>query len=273
MLKCDVGTQLASGSLTEDAGASEAAALIRTISPAESSSSSSGDEDISIPERTAIQECYIDIVEIIDRLFKLSIAIRNPSIRTATSKALSYVEKDELGNDIFVLFEQFTIKRIQLRYPELPEYLATRLAKWISRRRRLFLYRRRHRRKLEIIEQDSHNLPVLLNAGQIVDAGTSLPHHEDIPTHSEHRAPTFLSRTILSQTTATEYVPRPETPSEGGSVVSVSMISGISKESEICIPPVLPADGKDFECPYCFCILHGKTQRKKLWEYVEECSK
>ena len=272
MLICDTGAKLASGSVPEDAGDNETLGSLRAISPADSSSTSSSDESISIPERTAIQECYIDIVEIIDRLFKLSIAIRNPSIRTATSKALSYVEKDELGNDTFLLFEQFTIKRIQLRYPELPEHLATRLAKSISRRRRLFLYRRRHRKKLEIIEQDSHNVPVFPEAGQVAGARTAVLHPEDVPTQSEQRAPTLLSRTILSQTTATEYVPRLETPSEGSSVVSVSMISGISRESEICIPPVLPADGKDFECPYCFCILHGKTQRKRLWEYVQDYS-
>jgi hypothetical protein len=244
--------------------------VIRTISLADSSSSSSGEENISIPDRTAIQECYVDIVEIIDKLFRLSIAIRNPSVRTATSKALSYVERDELGNDAFLLFEQFTLKRIRARYSELTEHLAERLAKSISRRRRLFLYRRRHRKKLEVVERESHNLPIFPEVGQSVDSKATVQPHEDIPMQPEKRAPTLVSGKLFSQTTATEYAPRPETPSEASSIISASMISGISKESEVCIPPVLPADGNNFECPYCFCILYGKTQHKKLWEYVQE---
>jgi hypothetical protein len=235
-----------------------------------SSSSSSDEADVDLPARSAVQECYVDIVEIIDRLYRLSIAIRSPSIRTATSKALSYIERDELGNDISLLFEQYTLQRIRFRYSQLEPRLAERVGKSISRRRRLFMYRRRHREKLQVVEEDLLRERGLTSR-HIISNPNAIPQSEinESSLIQPSMPPATLNpRSIFSQTTATEYVAGVEITPEASSIAPTSVVSGVSMESDFCIPPIVSADEKDFECPYCFCILSGKHKKKKLWEYV-----
>jgi hypothetical protein len=234
-----------------------------------SESSSSEEADVALPNRSEIQECYTDIVEIVDKLYRMSIAIRSPSVRTATSKALSYIERNEIGNDIFNLFEDYTFKRIRAQYPDLSESLVLRLAQSISRRRRMFMYRRKHRKKLEVVEEEIvriHDQPTPSHIPTRVDPGSS---QGNIAIHLAKPAPSLLSKSILSQTTATDYVPRTLAASEvASSTAFTSVASDVLGKNEISIPPVSTTDDKDFECPYCFCILSGKYKQKKLWEYV-----
>ena len=62
---------------------------------------------------------YLTITEIIGRLFKLSIAIRSPSVQNASGRSVSFVNKDEDGNDLSELFEKYALQRIVHHYPDL----------------------------------------------------------------------------------------------------------------------------------------------------------
>lgn len=105
---------------------------------------------------------YEEIVDIIDNLYKLSVRIRTPTIRSRSLRAASYQPKDpETGVDVlsaYALHDQQHTRELlrDLRQARLHEiessddYLVTRLAYGITLRRRHFKYWKRHRDKLSV---------------------------------------------------------------------------------------------------------------------------
>jgi hypothetical protein len=115
-----------------------------------------------------------------------------------------------------------------------------------------------------VVEADSIQGELFdVNQGQSVP-GRSAQLPTDVAPLGKFSEPalTINARTILSQTTATQYVPRPNPTLEGSIVAPTSVISRKSNESDIIIPPISHGDGKDFECPYCFFILEKKLRRR-----------
>lgn len=88
------------------------------------------------------------VKEGIDRLQRLSSAIRLSSAQSRFAKAATYVEKDEEGNDISSGFRQFAMQMVEHRYKNADFDLCTHLANSMFLRRNGFLYRERHQRKL-----------------------------------------------------------------------------------------------------------------------------
>ncbi|KAJ5061318.1 hypothetical protein J3E72DRAFT_190163 [Bipolaris maydis] len=118
--------------------------------------SSSSDEP-----RTELKMRFGEIVDIIDNLYKLSVRIRTPGLRSRSLKASSYTQKDpETGIDIFDMYAMQDLKHVQelvshLRQPyvasdtqEDQDYLIKRLSASVTLRRRHFKYWKRHRDKL-----------------------------------------------------------------------------------------------------------------------------
>lgn len=103
---------------------------------------------------------YEEVVDIIDNLYKLSVRIRTPTLRSRSLKAASYQPKDpETGVDLlntYALHDQQHTRELlrSLRPAHISEsqdsddYLVNRLAHGITLRRRHFKYWRRHRDKL-----------------------------------------------------------------------------------------------------------------------------
>jgi len=85
----------------------------------DNSSSESGDSDIfdsddAPTEKTRqgnseLEEYFFFIVEIIDRLYKASMAIRDPVVRNRSLKAAPFVDKDEHGIDRDIMFENLQL--------------------------------------------------------------------------------------------------------------------------------------------------------------------
>jgi hypothetical protein len=105
---------------------------------------------------------YEEIVDIIDNLYKLSVRIRTPTIRSRSLKAASYQPKDpETGVDIMSTYRLYDKQHTEelLRHLREPhssdaqidgDCLASRLAHGITLRRRQFKYWKRHREKLAV---------------------------------------------------------------------------------------------------------------------------
>ena len=105
---------------------------------------------------------YAEVVDIIDNLYKLSVRIRTPTIRSRSLKAASYQPKDpETGVDILSTYayydQQHTNEFLRnLRQSRVGnensdhDDLASRLAYGITLRRRHFKYWKRHRDKLAV---------------------------------------------------------------------------------------------------------------------------
>jgi hypothetical protein len=98
--------------------------------------------------REASLEALHAVKEGIDRLQRLSSAIRLSSAQSRFAKAATYVEKDEDGNDISSGFRHFAMQMVEHRYKNADFDLCTHLANSMFLRRNGFLYRKRHQRKL-----------------------------------------------------------------------------------------------------------------------------
>lgn len=115
---------------------------------------------------------YEEVVDIIDNLYKLSVRIRTPTIRSRSLKAASYQPKDrDTGVDILSGYAQYDRQHVQellrnLREPHIgdarldEDYMESRLAHGITLRRRHFKYWKRHRDKLSastILEHENED--------------------------------------------------------------------------------------------------------------------
>lgn len=105
--------------------------------------------------KTELDQRFREVVDIIDNLYKLSVRIRQPTLRTRSLKAASYRPKDpETGVDILEVYANFDLQHTQelIRHfrsshvsedNETNDILIDRLSKAITLRRRQFKYWRR----------------------------------------------------------------------------------------------------------------------------------
>jgi hypothetical protein len=130
------------------------------------------DEETEVSKKELTMR-YEEISDIIDNLYKLSVRIRTPTIRSRSLKAASYQPKDpETGVrilDVYALYDTQHTKELlwHLRRPHVgdaqtgDDYLISRLASGVTLRRRQFKYWKRHREKLSvstIYEEEVHNV-------------------------------------------------------------------------------------------------------------------
>jgi hypothetical protein len=114
------------------------------------------DDDTGEP-RSELKMRFEEIVDIIDNLYKLSVRIRTPTIRSRSLKAASYTSKDpETGVDVLSTYAGFDLKHVQellshLRQPyfaddqDEQDFLTARLSAAVTLRRRQFKYWKRRK--------------------------------------------------------------------------------------------------------------------------------
>jgi hypothetical protein len=122
-----------------------------------SSSEEEEDDSDSDEPRSELRMRYEEIVDIIDNLYKLSVRIRTPTVRSRSLKASAYTPIDpETGVDILGVYAELDRKHVQellskLRGPRSAHedgdsgYLTERLSSSITLRRRHFKYWKRRK--------------------------------------------------------------------------------------------------------------------------------
>ncbi|KAF9694989.1 hypothetical protein EKO04_007139 [Ascochyta lentis] len=227
---------------------------------------------------------YEEIVDIIDNLYKLSVRIRTPTIRSRSLKAASYQPKDpETGVDIlstYALYDkQHTEELLQyLRQPNIADghidngFLASRLAHGVTLRRRQFKYWKRHREKLSvstILEEEN-----LVHAERPVEQINVASRNNAVEAHLPQavlvlkEAPSQRTgRTMLSGTEATHHHQSLDDIVDTKSVTSYAVtVTDIHGKGVNLPPPPKNADGeRDFECPYCYIICPARYGRGRAW--------
>lgn len=115
------------------------------------------DDDGSSEPKTELHMRFMEVIDIIDNLYKLSVRIRTPTIRSRSLKAASYNPKDpETGVDILDTYAEYDRQHIKellrfLRQPHQSEgseedtFLTNRLAAAVTLRRRQFKYWKRRK--------------------------------------------------------------------------------------------------------------------------------
>lgn len=236
----------------------------------------------------------MDIVDIIDKLYKLSIVIRNPQLRNRTIKAEAFIGRDSESREISERFEQYAVIRARHQLcswknkttlTKAEDQLAVRLGKANSRRRIQFMYDQRHYQKLAVFEYDDDDkikpTPLIKEGTQVISIGI-----DNVPKTLERRLEKLSvseAPTLLSGTTASKYIPPSEETFDTRSTISGSTTHSGYQMSDISIPEA-PGDdlNKDFQCPYCkyvqisrpvlyltsllgYLILPAKTRNRPSW--------
>jgi hypothetical protein len=208
--------------------------------------------------------------DIIDKLFKVAMQIRNPTTRNTSSKAKSYKSIDpDSGIDLFEAFTKFDEQHVEelfLSYRSSPapsddnskyekttqrltreeKALVSRFARANTNRRRTFGYWRRHEEKRRAEPVPSNPFPsnTMTNKFSIPTTVTALP-------SGIHGLRLDDQKSAASVQT---YVPRPSA----------------SDDDTVEVPDV-PKDlhgKKEFSCPYCFMLCSEKMLKGNRWRSV-----
>jgi hypothetical protein len=177
-------------------------------------------EDAGEPYRTELQQLYQTIVDAVNLLFQLSMAIRKPADH---DRLLNIKLKDE------AFFEPWARQHITHKYPEAASFLADRLAAAMAKRKAVLKYRERHRAKLGKglgVSGDSGSLDLSATEATEIAAGNNQL--------------AFAEAQSVSGASQTSYATSLIKPQ------SASMVPD---------PPVESTEKQPFECPYCYHVI------------------
>ncbi|KAF1362179.1 hypothetical protein EJ07DRAFT_58890, partial [Lizonia empirigonia] len=241
------------------------------------------EEEEAEGSRKELKMRYEEVVDIIDNLYKLSVRIRTPTIRSRSLKAASYQPKDsETGVDILSMYalydKQHTEELLRhLRQPHIggvqidDGFLASRLAQGVTLRRRQFKYWKRHREKLSVSTLSEENAvqigrPIEQAKQHLLNDAVEVLSPQNVI--SKSYAPSQRTgKTMLSGTEATHHHQSLDDIVDTKSVTSYAVtVTDIDGKGVSLPPPPKHADGeRDFECPYCYIICPARYGRGRSW--------
>jgi hypothetical protein len=215
------------------------------------------------------------VEQTIDRLYRLSVAIRRPSIVSQNFKAAKFAIRDDEGNEVDAEFEDYALKRATHLFPQAPHYLLKRLATAITLRRRRFLYRHRHQKKLRAqsldgLSQGSPNPISPRSDGESTIVGVQTL---QLSPQTYDSADRRYLKPLISQTSATSasFFPperaRSKSFFEASSKVSTAFQNSLDQASSVQVPdaPQVSPGSKEFECPYCCLMLPIEEAKESKW--------
>ncbi|KAH9205836.1 hypothetical protein DL95DRAFT_417067 [Leptodontidium sp. 2 PMI_412] len=208
----------------------------------------------------------------IDRLQRLSIAIRKSATLSRNSKAAEFKEKDEHGNDKGHIFELYATQIVQHRHKNASEGLCKLLGASMSLRRKRFLYFKRHQQKLALQHQATilpeRPLPYISTRMQEGVQEGAIPSENATP--SQAKAPTVTRTNLFSHTTASALDPDRFKMVDFSTRSTSTRNEGVTQDFNLEYPPApkVPEDAKEFECPFCCLILTSEIALDEIkWRH------
>lgn len=197
--------------------------------------------------------------EAIDRLVRLSLAIRRSSTAQQNERAANHVEYDEDGVEKVSVFADMALKLVQTWYPNASLTIQIRLADTMKIRRRQLLYRTKHIRKLKGTTRRTSGPKRQYLAPQTVN--TPLHQHDSMPQPSPRSVLSVKSGALsnarslgkLSATQASTFVATKFNPDAPSTIVSTA-ISAAASTVEVFdwpTPPKTAPGATEFICPHC----------------------
>lgn len=211
----------------------------------------------------------------IDRLYRLSVAIRRPSIVNQNVKAANFQIKDEEGNECGDAFYNYALEVVAHKCQHADQPLRETLARAITLRRKRFLYRRKHQEKLSFKDEseDEESSPKSISK----DEGVPITPHRDSPKGpkdteagkllaGQRPPPSHTSASMFSKTRFDRVAILDST-----SIVTTTVKNAPSEHIgnvQVPPPPKMPSGSKEFECPYCFLVVGISEAKPAQWRYV-----
>jgi hypothetical protein len=185
---------------------------------------------------------------------------------------------DEDGNDFSEAFaRKFALPLVTYRFPNCPDWLQRKLADGVVVRRKRFLFRQHHQRKLalNVDNKHHHRHPSMQTSSVLVESTirTLNTRDREPPPPQASLGETQQYRPTLSRTSASR--PPPVLPlnkasqdeqSNRSTVFTAALSSSIPVD--IPQPPRMAPGTKEFECPYCCLVLPSKETKSAHWRYV-----
>lgn len=220
----------------------------------------------SQPERARPdpQRCFgglIEIVDIIDRLYRLSAIVRKPTSLSEHARVNEFIEKTK-NIPHLKDFESYVRWQIRLWCPEATVTLVDRLSDMVVLRRKKLLYRARNQEKLNESKED---LSIPRNPESVYQKASTIK-FQDVA--SKKSPPAMLQmRAVLSTTKASSF-DRQQTyeKSIARSKFTKSAISRLERLD--APPPPRPQLGLEPKCPYCSKFLTKAELNKDQWMSV-----
>ena len=217
---------------------------------------------------TELHELFLAASDSITSLLKLSIVIRNPAPKDRYAKLAPTTPMDSM----------YDVGHVWQKYPQLRKspWLINRLGKAITRRREFFHYRERHRQKLsrKTVATEADNGPDFipdLRPGPVASAAGET-HLDTLPTFLSTTAPT-ISFPPTQASIPQDEIAAPEEDILDDAQSETSYATSVGEDEEDPLrPPPRPreaAEGRPFECPYCFVIVVAPSN--KAWKYAATC--
>lgn len=203
----------------------------------------------------------IEIVDIIDRLYRLSAIVRKPTSLSEHARVNEFIERTKDSPDLED-FESYVRWQIGLWCPEATVTLIDRLSDMAVLRRKKLLYRERHQQKLNEGTEDWF-IPRNLES---VYQKASRVKFQDLA--STKRTPAMLqTRTVLSMTKASSF-DRQQTYEKSIARSTITKSAIHRRERLDAPPPPRPQLGLEAKCPYCSKFLTKAELKKDQWMSV-----
>ncbi|CEL09352.1 hypothetical protein ASPCAL12489 [Aspergillus calidoustus] len=223
----------------------------------------SEEEDLSAyPSEDLIQEYLCNIAITIDRLYALSFKIRNPTVRTGVSPALSNKDLDDDTRILIEGFKRWDLEHVidlfrtwrhDMNKEDLENhFLVRRLALANTHRRQQFKYWERRRAKYERYHRAA--MTGLRQSGKAHSTGMTNSEHGLL---SEPTTATGIGAAILADF---------DTESMGSKASYALKGDEVEEKNILPAPPVIDPEIKEFECPFCFILCSRRTLQPGVWE-------
>lgn len=200
----------------------------------------------------------IEIVVIIDRLYRLSATVQKPTSLSEHARVNEFIEKTKNSPDLKD-FESYVRWQIGLWCPEATVTLVDRLSDMVVLRRKKLLYRAHNQEKLN---ESTEDWSIPRNSESVYQKASTIK-FQDVA--SKKSPPAMLQmRAVLSTTKASSF-DRQQTyeKSIARSTFTKSAISRL--ERLVAPPPPKPQLGLEPKCPYCSKFLTKAEIKKDQW--------
>ncbi|KAH7136155.1 hypothetical protein B0J11DRAFT_520040 [Dendryphion nanum] len=209
-----------------------------------------------------------DIIDIMDRLYRFSAAVRKPVSTSENERVARFTEKakDSLELEDYESFVRWQIRRW---CPDTTVVLVERLVQMVISRRLRLLYRERHQQKLnsgshewfDVAQHSDHPTPIQVTEARGPQA-REVTFEEPQPRKKDQKAVTLA--TSVTKASSINHVP--VSVYERSIAPTGVTKSAIARRGGLDVPPPpRPKYGQEVKCPYCSRFLKKEELKEVRW--------
>ena len=210
-----------------------------------------------------------EIIDIINRLYRLSAVIRKPVSLSEHARVAEYIEKTKNSLDLED-FESYVKWQIRLWYPDTTVELIDRLSDTVVLRRKKLLYRERHQQKLN---EGTEDWFILRNPESVYDESQKsfTPGRIEFLDVGLVQGPAArVRKSVAFSATKASSIDHQAIATYAKSVALSGVTKpAIARREQLDVPaPPKPQSGLKAKCPYCSKFLTKKELKKAQWTSV-----